>query len=148
MTPHYCHRIPPTAPCLMLITSFFSFPLQPRCPPRSLPLAFASSCSTLFISHSWDIKWVSEVAQSCPTRSVMSNSVDCSLPGSSVHGILQARILECVAISFSTGSSWPGMEPGSPAWQTDVLPLSHQGSPPETLKLLLNKWLTNLSLSL
>ena len=35
------------------------------------------------------------------------DSVDCSLPGSSVHGILQARILEWVAISFSRGSSWP-----------------------------------------
>ena len=33
--------------------------------------------------------------------------VDCSPPGSSVHGILQARILEWVAISFSKGSSWP-----------------------------------------
>ena len=33
--------------------------------------------------------------------------MDCSLPGSSVHGILQARVLEWVAISFSTGSSWP-----------------------------------------
>ena len=33
--------------------------------------------------------------------------MDCSLPGSSVHGILQARMLEWVAISFSRGSSWP-----------------------------------------
>ena len=42
--------------------------------------------------------------------SVMSDSCDpmvCSLPGSSVHGILQARILEWVAIFFSRGSSWP-----------------------------------------
>ena len=46
----------------------------------------------------------SEVAQSCPT---LCNPVDCSLPGSSVHGILQARILEWVAISFSRGSSRP-----------------------------------------
>ena len=43
-----------------------------------------------------------EVAQSCPT---LCDSVDCSLSGSSVHGILQARILEWVAISFSRGSS-------------------------------------------
>ena len=33
--------------------------------------------------------------------------MDCSLPGSSVHGIFQARVLEWVAISFSRGSSWP-----------------------------------------
>ena len=49
-----------------------------------------------------------EVAQSCPT---LCDPVDCSLPGFSVHGILQARILEWVAISFSRGSSRPGMEP-------------------------------------
>ena len=46
----------------------------------------------------------SEVTQSCPT---LCNPMDCSLPGSSVHGILQARILEWVAISFSRVSSWP-----------------------------------------
>ena len=40
--------------------------------------------------------------------------MDCSLPGSSVHGIFQARILEWVAISFSRRSSQPGMEPRSP----------------------------------
>ena len=50
----------------------------------------------------------------------MSNScdpVDCSLPGSSVHGIIQERILEWVAISFSRESSYPGIEPRSPALQ-------------------------------
>ena len=42
------------------------------------------------------------VAKSCPTP---SNLMDCSLPGSSVRGISQARILKWVAISFSRGSS-------------------------------------------
>ena len=42
--------------------------------------------------------------QLCPT---LCDLMDCSMPGSSVHGILQARILEWVAISFSRGSSWP-----------------------------------------
>ena len=46
----------------------------------------------------------SEVAQSCLT---LCDPVDCSLPGSSIDGILQARILEWVAISFSRGSSRP-----------------------------------------
>ena len=47
-------------------------------------------------------KWKeSEVAQSCPT---LCDPMDCSPPGSSVHGILQARILEWVAISFFRGS--------------------------------------------
>ena len=59
--------------------------------------------------------------------------MDCSAPGSSVHGILQARILRWVAISFSRGSSWPEIEPVSPAlagkfssshWDTrEALPL-------------------------
>ena len=48
-------------------------------------------------------KW-SEVTQSSPTR---CDPMGCSLPGSSVYGIFQARVLEWVAISFSRGSSWP-----------------------------------------
>ena len=43
--------------------------------------------------------------QLCPT---LCDLVNCSPPGSSVHGILQERILEWVSISFSRGSSWPG----------------------------------------
>ena len=45
-----------------------------------------------------------KVAQSCPT---LWDPMDCRLPGSSVHGILQARILEWVAIPFCRGSSQP-----------------------------------------
>ena len=44
------------------------------------------------------VKSESEVAQSCPT---LSDSMDRSLPGSSVHGIFQARVLEWVAIALS-----------------------------------------------
>ena len=44
------------------------------------------------------MKSESEVAQSCPT---LSDPMDCSLPGSSVHGIFQARVLEWGAIAFS-----------------------------------------------
>ena len=58
----------------------------------------------------------SETAQSCPT---LCDPVDCSPPGPSVHGSLQARILEWFAISFSRGSSHPGIEPRSPALQAD-----------------------------
>ena len=46
----------------------------------------------------------SEVAQSCP---ILCDPMDCSLSGSSVHGIFQARVLEWIAISFSRGSSQP-----------------------------------------
>ena len=45
-----------------------------------------------------------EVAQSCLT---LCNPMDCSLPGSSTHGIFQAIVLEWIAISFSKGSSQP-----------------------------------------
>ena len=68
----------------------------------------------------WDssLDQFSSVAQSCPT---LCNPKDCSLPGSSVHGIFQARVLEWVAISFSRDLPNPGIKPGSPALQADVL---------------------------
>ena len=53
----------------------------------------------LFILWKWKC-YHSVVSDSC-------NPMDCSPPGSSVHGISQARILEWVAIPFSRGSSWP-----------------------------------------
>ena len=58
-------------------------------------------------------KW-SEVAQLCLTP---SDPMDCSPPGSSAHGILQARILEWVAMPSSRGSSHPEIEPKSPTLQ-------------------------------
>ena len=45
----------------------------------------------------------SEVAQSCQT---LSGPMDCSLPGSSIHGIFQARVLEWGAIAFSEAFCW------------------------------------------
>ena len=55
--------------------------------------------------------------------------VDWSPPGFSVRGILQARILEWVAIPFSRGSSRPRMEPGSSALQAGSLPSEPPGKP-------------------
>ena len=51
-----------------------------------------------FLLQCMKVKSKSEVTQSCPT---LSYPMDCSLPGSSVHGIFQARVLECGAIAFS-----------------------------------------------
>ena len=51
-----------------------------------------------FLLRCMKVKSESEVARSCPT---LSDSMDCSLPGSSVHEIFQARVLEWVAIAFS-----------------------------------------------
>ena len=58
-------------------------------------------------------------AHSCPT---LCGPVDCSPPGSSVHGILQATALEWVAMSSSRGTSQPRIKPRSPALQADSLP--------------------------
>ena len=54
----------------------------------------------------------SEIAQLCPT---FCDPMDCSLLGSSVHGIFQARVLEWVAIPSAGDLPDPGMEPESPA---------------------------------
>ena len=53
----------------------------------------------------------------------------CSLPGLSVHRILQARTLEWVAIPFSGDLPDPGIEPQSPALQADSLPYESQEKP-------------------
>ena len=57
--------------------------------------------------------------------------MDCNLPGSSVHGISQARILEWVALPFHSPGDLPdsGVKPVSPALQADSLLLSYLGSP-------------------
>ena len=54
------------------------------------------------------VKSESEVAQLCPTA---SNPMDCSLPGSSIHGIFQARVLEWGAIAFSAREGWTETKP-------------------------------------
>ena len=75
-------------------------------------------------------KSVSQVTQSCPA---LCNPMDGSPPGSSVHGRLQARILEWVAIPFSRDLPKPGIKPGSPVLQADSLPSEPPGKPQEVL---------------
>ena len=87
----------------------------------------------------------SEVTQSCPT---LCNPVDCSLPDFSVHGILQATILEWVVTSFSRGSSPPRDQPRVSCiagrcfilWATREALLGKKErqllTPPERMKLL------------
>ena len=55
-----------------------------------------------FLLQCMKVKSESEVSQSCPT---LRDPIDCSPPGSSVHGIFQARVLEWGAIAFSVSSS-------------------------------------------
>ena len=71
--------------------------------PRTLILA-AINLSFKILDRLYPPCGVCLVAQLCPT---LCDPMDCSPPGSSVHGISQARILEWVAISFSRGSSQP-----------------------------------------
>ena len=67
-----------------------------------------------------------KVAQSCLT---LCNPMDCSPPGSIVHGILQARILEWVAIPSPGDLPYPRIEHGSPALQTDSVLSEPPGKP-------------------
>ena len=53
---------------------------------------------------------------------ILCDPMNCSLPGSSVHGILQASILEWVALPFSGYLPNPGIEPRSQVLQADALP--------------------------
>ena len=64
------------------------------------------------------------IAQLYPT---LCDPMDCNLPGSSVHGILQVRRLEWVAIPFSGDLPNPGIKPGSPALQADFFFTALQG---------------------
>ena len=69
------------------------------------------------------------VAQLCP---ILCDPMDCSPSGSSVHGVLQARILEWVAIPFSRDIPDSGIKVAylvSPALQTDSLPAEPSGKP-------------------
>ena len=66
------------------------------------------------------------VTQLCLT---LCDPMDYSLPGSSVHGILQARILEWVAMTSSRGLPDPGIEPRSPILQVDSLLSESPGKP-------------------
>ena len=71
------------------------------------------------------------VAKSCPC-----DPTDCSPPDSCVHTVSQARIPECVAMSFSKRSSQPRDQNHVSKLQTNSLPLRHQGSPLFTLSTI------------
>ena len=76
-------------------------------------LAYSSETETVSLSvHVW-----------------LCNPMNCSLPGSSVHGIFQASILVWIAIPFSRASSWPGIKLGSPTLQADSLTSEPPGKP-------------------
>ena len=79
------------------------FYFMEECNVRVLGFIFVTRKDSGENNQGLKVQGQSEVTQSCPT---LCDPVDRSQPGSSVHGIFQARILEWVAVSFSRGSSW------------------------------------------
>ena len=73
------------------------------------------------------------VTQPCLT---LCDLMDCRPPGTSVHGVLQARILEWVATSFCRDLPSLGIKPRSPALQSDALPSALLGKPFDILRFL------------
>ena len=96
-----------------------------------------------FLLQCMKVKSESEVTQSCPT---LSDPMVCSLPGSSIHGIFQARVLEWGAILIH--EDWkkpipslgdlpdPGIKQGSSVLQVDSLPAELPGKPPDRVSYL------------
>ena len=88
---------------LLLLLSHFSGVQPHRRQPTRLPCPWDSPGKNTgvgchFLLQSMKVKCESEVAQSSPT---LSNPMDCSPPGSSIHGTCQARVLEWGVIAFS-----------------------------------------------
>ena len=82
-------------------------------------------CTDLYLMNSS----ICGCAQSCM---MLCDPMNYSLPGSSVHGILQARILEWVAISSFRDHTNPGMEPASPALAGGFFTTEPPEKPPDT----------------
>ena len=100
-----CYRCLVPVRLLLLLSRFSRVRLcaTPETAARQAPpsLGFSSKNTGVgchFLLQCMKVKSESEVAQSCPT---LSDPMDCSLPGSSIHGICQARVLEWGAIAFS-----------------------------------------------
>ena len=88
----FCRR------CCCKVASVVSDPCVTRLPhPRDSP-GKNTGVGCHFLLQCMKVESESEAAQSCPT---LNDPMDCSLPGSSIHGIFQARVLEWGAIAFS-----------------------------------------------
>ena len=95
---YVAHYTPGTYNWKFVFNHLHSIPLPP-----AFTTHLISFSMSMFVWSIIDLWWWL-LTKSCPT---LCNPMDCSLPGSSVHEISQARILEWVVISFSRGSSWP-----------------------------------------
>ena len=98
------NRLPTCCCCCCCVTSVVSNPVRPHRPQSTrLPhpwdsLGKNTGVGCHFLLQCMKVKSESEVSQSYPT---LSDPMDCSPPGSSVHGVFQARVLEWGAIAFS-----------------------------------------------
>ena len=116
--------------CCCCVISVLSDSVRPhRWQPTRLPRPWDSPGKNTevgchFLLQCMKVKSESEVAQSCPT---LSDPMDCSPPGSFIHGIFQARVLEWGAIAFSECEvTWqilvqPGFKPGCLSLQSTWL---------------------------
>jgi len=95
--------------CCCCVASVMSDSVRPhRRQPTRLPCPWDcpgknTGVGCHFLLQCMKVKRENEVAQSCPT---LSDPMDCSLPGSSIHGIFQSRVLEWGAIAFSDISGY------------------------------------------
>ena len=112
------HRLWEAPPCVgedhYRPQTLYPVPIPSRNCSEPSPLSLSLTLSSVCV-------WAKSL-QSCLT---LCDSMDCSPPGSSVHGILRARMLEHVVISFCRGSCQPGIGPASlvsPGLQADSLP--------------------------
>ena len=99
--------------------AFMCMLVAQSCPHLLCLLHWQVDSSTTAPMHVFKVKVL--VTRSCPT---LCDPMDCSQPGSSVHGISQARVLEWVAILPD-----PGVKPGSSSLQADSLPSESPGKP-------------------
>ena len=122
-------------------------PTRPPCPWDSLGKNTGVGCH--FLLQCMKVESESEVAQSCPT---LSDLMDCSLPGSSIHGIFQARVLEWGAIAFSGEPfSWclfqvvsitVGLNSRTPSWCLESWKIG--GKKPHTVSVRSLLWLEKI----
>ena len=93
-------------------------------PPGSPVPGILQARTLEWVAISFSNAWKWKVKGKLLSHVRLSDPMDCSQPGSSIHGIFQV-----LATPFSRGSSRPRVRPKSPTLQVDSLPLSHWGSP-------------------
>ena len=117
---------------LKLNCSSFQLTVRGKIVQKTLPIIFslglqAARVISAHVSHERpQIHAAAKLLQSCPT---LCNPMDCSLSGSSVYGIFQARVLEWLPFPSPGDLPDPGLKPRSPVLQADSLPAEPLGMP-------------------